>query len=194
MRRRLAILVPAALVLVAALLVVDALTDGPTEADERTITAYVTGYSYFDNTPPRSDAISHPVVHRRAGGKGTYADPITVAVGHSRAHGRDALDWAPGTRFYVPSLRRYLVVEDTCGDGSRPQDGPCHTGYPKGASTWLDVWVGGAREARSRSDACMSSISRIATVVVDPARDYVVSAGPLSDSSCRVYGDTPERR
>jgi hypothetical protein len=186
-------LVAAALVPVGVPLAVDARADSAAPADERTVTAYVTGYSYFDNTPPRSDTVSHPVVHRRAGGKGTYADPITVAVGHSRQDGRDVLDWAPGTRFYIPSLRRYFVVEDTCGDGRRPQDGPCHTGYPRGSSTWLDVWVGGARAARSRSDACMSRITHVATVLVDPARDYVVSAGPLSAGSCRVFGDTPKR-
>jgi hypothetical protein len=149
---------------------------------ERTVTAYLTGYSYWDNTPPGSARISHPVVHQEAGGTGTYADPVTVAVGHTVVGGRDELDWPVGTRFYVPSLRRYLVVEDTCGDGPRPQDGPCHAGYPPGASTWLDVWVGGAGVPRSESDACMHAITGVTRVVVDPAPGHVVSAGPLSGS------------
>lgn len=151
---------------------------------ERTVTAYLTGYSVWDNTPPGSARISHPVVHREAGGTGTYDDPITVAVGHTVDGGRDVLDWAEGTRFYVPSLRRYLVVEDTCGDGPRPQDGPCHAGYPRGASTWLDVWVGGADVPRSQSDACMSEITQVTRVIVNPRPGHAVTVGPLAGGSC----------
>src|SRR5512135_1310636 len=45
---------------------------------QRIITsAYTTGYTWFDNTPPGSGEISHPVLHAKAGGTGTYADPIT---------------------------------------------------------------------------------------------------------------------
>src|SRR5262245_24304576 len=45
----------------------------------RIIRANITGYSYFDNTPAGSSLISHPVLHRYAGGSGSYADPITLA-------------------------------------------------------------------------------------------------------------------
>ena len=47
---------------------------------EQRFTAYLTGYSYWDNTPPGSSAIARPVVHRRAGGSGTYNDPVTIAA------------------------------------------------------------------------------------------------------------------
>src|SRR5688572_11781310 len=60
---------------------------------DQTIHAYLTGYSFFDNTPPASATISHPVLHSLAGGIGTFDDPVTVAVGHSLVDGLDVLDF-----------------------------------------------------------------------------------------------------
>jgi hypothetical protein len=165
-------------------------TTTPTKApanggDERKIRAYVTGYSYFDNTPPGSATISNPVVHRTAGGTGTFDDPITVAVGHSISGGSDTLDWPAGTKFYVPNLRRYLIAEDTCGDGSRPQDGPCHVGFPASATTWLDVWVGGKGGSRNGADDCMGNITDVWDVLVKPRPDHVVVSGDIySGAGC----------
>ncbi|MGY1690936.1 hypothetical protein [Geodermatophilus sp. SYSU D01105] len=153
----------------------------------RQIQAYLTGYSYFDNTPAGSPSISHPQVHRTAGGTGTYDDPITVAVGHSKAGGQHTLDWAAGTRFYVPSMKRYLIVEDTCGDGDSPQDGACHTGYPSSASTWLDVWVDGRDGSSSSADSCMGRLTGVHPVVVDPAPGLPVTAAPIaSGGGCAI--------
>ena len=160
-------------------------------SDHTRVNAYITGYSYFDNTPPGSSHISNPVLRTVAGGTGTYDDPTTVAVGHVRSGGDDELDWPEGTRFYVPNLRRYLIVEDTCGDGADPQDGPCHTGYPDDADTWLDVWIGGeggtAREARR----CMDSITGVWTVLVDPGPGLATRPGPIyQPGRCTpVFGD-----
>lgn len=152
--------------------------------------AYVTGYSYWDNTPPGSAAISDPVLHQTAGGTGTYADPITVAVGHSIIGGTDILDFPAGTRFYVPNLRRYFLVEDTCGDGNTPQNGPCHTGYPAGASFWIDVWVGGGGVSSAQADACMNAITDVHMVIRNPAANYVVTPGEIT-ANCTQYGETP---
>jgi hypothetical protein len=185
MRNRLAVVATVLLVVLGALAAAGGPAGSRRPGRERTVIAYLTGYSYWDNTPPGSAGISHPVVHEEAGGTGTYADPVTVAVGHTITGDRDVLDWPAGTRFYVPSLRRYLVVEDTCGDGPRPQDGPCHAAYPSGASTWLDVWVGGADAPRSWSDACMRAITQVTRVLVDPAPGHRVSAGPLTGGACR---------
>lgn len=191
MRKRLPLAVSAAVLAASAVLA--APTGAAAAPEPATITAYVTGYSYWDNTPPGSAAISHPVIHSRAGGTGTYDDPVTVAVGHSIEGGKQTLDWPRGTRFYIPNLQRYFIVEDTCGDGNTPQNGPCHTGYPSGTSTWLDVYVDGANASRSQSDACMSRITGRSTVVVNPDQGYKVSAGPISNGTCAVYGNTPVR-
>ena len=118
---------------------------------------YLTGYSYWDNTPPSTVDISHPMRHRFAGGMGTYSNPITLAVGHQIIDGEDILDIAAGTRFYLPRLRKYAMVEDSCGDGPTPQDGACHIGN-KGL-LWLDIYVDGISVEQSVSDACMQAIT-----------------------------------
>ena len=109
---------------------------------------YLTAYTWFDNTPEGSPDISNPVKHKKAGGAGTYADPVTIAVGHSLETGKDVLDFPAGTLIYLPDVRRYFIVEDTCGDGPAPEDGPCHSGASEhgGASIWLDMWIGGEGE------------------------------------------------
>ena len=160
---------------------------------ERVIrTAYTTGYTFFDNTPP-GRAISHPIRHRRAGGKGTFRNPITIAVGHTIRGGRDILDYRAGTKMYLPHLRRYFIVEDTCGDGPRPQHGPCHDldSAPGRATTWVDVWVGGKRgDDRRAVQKCASKITdgdgrNVHRVVVHPRRGYPVVRGPLfRDGKC----------
>lgn len=155
---------------------------------ETRMSGYVTGYAYWDNTPPGSATISHPRIHEVADGTGTYADPVTVAVGHDMSSGSDVLDWPAGTRFYLPYLKRYFIVEDTCGDGPTPEKGPCHTGYPSRAITWLDVWVGGQNADQSASDKCMSAITGVHTVIKDPRNDYPVSPGEVTDN-CATHGE-----
>jgi hypothetical protein len=156
---------------------------------------YVTGYSWFDNTPPGSTAISHPVVHRTAGGAGSYADPVTVAVGHSLAGGTDLLDLPAGTRLYLPHLRRYGVVEDTCGNGPRPQDGPCHNlrTAPAGTRLWIDVYLGGgAGDSQDAVRACAGVVTdgggqALRSVIVGPAAGLPVVAGPIfSNGHCAL--------
>jgi len=147
--------------------------------------AYVTGYSYWDNTPPGSAAIAHPVIHRSAGGTGTYDDPITLAVGHRIDGSRRSIDYPVGTRFYLEGLRKYAIVEDLCGDGSRPQDGPCHSGHQ--GRPWLDIYVDGAQSPRSASNACMARLTRFHDVIQNPAPDYPVVAGALTESGCQVF-------
>lgn len=155
--------------------------------------AYLTGYSVEDNTPPGSRSISNPVVHQQAGGTGTYADPITVAVGHSIVNGKDILDFPAGTRFYFPVLRIYGIAEDTCGDGSTPQNGPCHTGYPNSSTNkyWIDIFVGS-----DPSDKCMDSFSVDAgwTVIRNPDAGWLVDSRPNElGAECTRYADTPVR-
>lgn len=160
------------------------------EAAPTTTTMYVTGYSWWDNTPPGSSDISDPVIHTNAGGTGSYDDPVTLAVGHSITNGRDVLDYPAGTRFYIPALRRYAIVEDTCGDGATPQNGPCHTGYQ--GHPWIDIYIGGQNVSRSVANNCASRITDLHTVIRDPDPGYVVVPGSLA-AGCTVYSETPVR-
>ncbi|WP_198950055.1 hypothetical protein [Kineosporia sp. A_224] len=163
--------------------------DGPA-GGTRLEGVYVTAYSWFDNTPRGSSTVSHPVLHRTAGGTGTYADPVTVAVGHDRSTGRDVLDHPAGTRFYLPHLRRYVIVEDTCGDGPAPQDGPCHdlSQAPPGTTLWLDVWIGGAEGTETGAQACAARLTGDGgrTAVLDPPPGLPVLAGPVYSTRCAL--------
>ena len=160
-------------------------------SNETSFTAYITGYGWPDNTPPSAE-ISNSVIHSQAGGTGTYADPITIAVGHSIVSGKDILDYPAGTKFYIPALRRYFIVEDTCGDGSQPQNGPCHTGYQD--HVWLDAWVGGQSQNSSRVLSCEDAITDFHKIIENPASNYAVVSGPVFNGSCSsLYGDTVSR-
>jgi hypothetical protein len=132
--------------------------------------AYITGYSWYDNNPPGSAAISNPVIHQRAGGTGTFADPITVAINVPQ------FPW--GTKFYIPNLRAYFIAEDTIGNSPST---PPH----------LDVWVGGQSSSESSSDNCMSRLTGNYLVIRKPASNYAVVPGPLSaNNTCRqLFGN-----
>ncbi len=147
--------------------------------------AYLTGYSYWDNTPPGSARIARPVIHKKAGGTGTYRNPITIAVGHSIVNGKSKMDYPAGTRFYIKRLRKYVIVEDLCGDGPKPQNGPCHTG--KYGKPWLDIYVGGAKSRKSASRTCMNKITGVHIFTRNPGNKFPVSIGALTESGCKVF-------
>lgn len=153
---------------------------------------YTTAYTYFDNTPAGTAdiAFSHQyypaTIHNQAGGTGTYNDPITLAVGHVIIGGKSTPDFAPGTRFYLPDVRKYAIVEDVCGDGQTPQNIPCHkvSTAPRGTTLWLDLWIGGsAGDSASALDNCAGivtdSTGALHTVVKDPSPGYAVHPGPV---------------
>ncbi|MGB3281120.1 MAG: hypothetical protein WBA92_18210 [Pseudorhodobacter sp.] len=150
---------------------------------EKSFKAYLTGYSFWDNTPPGSAAIARPVIHRKAGGTGTYNDPITIAVGHSIFNGKQTLDFPAGTRFYIGSIQKYAIVEDVCGDGPRPQNGPCHSG--RNGLPWLDIYVGGRRAGQQIANECMRRITAVHTFIINPRSGYPVTAGELSNN-CQI--------
>jgi hypothetical protein len=162
----------------------------PPRASDETVVpdTYVTAYTWFDNTPAGSPDISHPMLHKKAGGTGTYEDPVTVAVGHSLETGDDVLDYPAGTRIYLPDVRRYFIVEDTCGDGPTPEEGPCHSGAGEhgDASVWIDLWIGGEGEGASFARRCTQQVTGVRTAVFDPADNYVVAsgAGVMHDGEC----------
>jgi 3D (Asp-Asp-Asp) domain-containing protein len=175
-------------------------TVSPQESGRVVTTAYTTGYGYWDNTPPGSTVISNPVLHQSAGGTGTWADPVTIAVGHSISNGVDTLDFPAGTRMYIPNLEKYFIVEDACGDGATPQDIPCHNlsrAARRGATVWFDVWIGGSSSSNSDSRQCQSTLTGIHTVILDPSiRDYRVTPGDvLSGRACHAnFGEIPAQQ
>ena len=147
-----------------------------TGAEIRHPGTYTTAYDYQDNTPSNSANISNPVIHSQAGGTGTYADPITVAVDHL---GNGQLQFPKGTKFYVPNIRAYLIAEDTTGETA---PGTIH----------LDMWAGGQTSSQSSAYDCMSHVTGNYLVIENPASNYAVVPGPLAaNNTCRqLFGDS----
>lgn len=169
----------------------------PPASGEIRMTAYTTSYTWWDNTPAGSADIALPVIHSKAGGTGTYADPITLAVGHSITGGVSTPDFPAGTLFYIPNVRAYFIVEDVCGDGSKPQNGPCHKlnaeAKSTGATVWLDMWIDGASVSKSAANACAEALTDGHLAIQNPAANYAVVEGSvIQNGACRTqYGDTP---
>jgi len=176
---------PAALILLAAGLGAASSAQAAEQIVEK---AYTTGYTWYDNTPAGSAAIARPVIHQVAAGTGTYADPITLAVGI----GSDKQwDYPAGTRFYIPNLRRYFIAEDQCGATAND---PCHSLRlaPSGATTWLDLWMDGETTSDAAITACTNKITDLHRVVVNPSSGYAVASGKgiYHDGNCDTgYGD-----
>ncbi|HEX4251428.1 MAG TPA: hypothetical protein VH008_26445 [Pseudonocardia sp.] len=133
---------------------------------------WLTGYSWQDNTPPGSSIVGEPVLHQQAGGTGTFTDPITVAVpGH-----QGAMAWQPGTRFYLPTVRRYVIVEDS--GASRP---------PPGADTHLDMWIGGQDGTLAATNACEDTLTGRVPAVLNPPANLPVIVGPIyANQACNL--------
>ena len=124
-------------------------------------------------------------------GTGTYEDPVTLAVGHDLSTGADVLDWPAGTRFYDPALRRYLGVEDTCGDGPAPQNGACHVpgeGAAPGVATQVDVWIDGRALSAEASARCASAVTSSRWLIVNPQPGYPVDPGEIAVGCPDVTG------
>jgi len=130
-------------------------------AGEVRFLSYTTGYASGDYTPPGSTSETIGTNKGRAGGTGTYDDPITLAVGHSIVRGTDIPDYPSGTKFYIPNIRKYFSAQDSCGDGDSPQNGPCHTGYQ--GHVWLDVYIGNV--SGSAAEDCENSLTGLHLVI-----------------------------
>jgi hypothetical protein len=145
----------------------------------RNLHIWLTGYSFQDNTPPSSAIVSAPILHKTAGGTGTYTNPITVAVPGHASDGDMA--WKGGTRFYLPTVQRYVIVEDS---GASPA--------PSGQDGHLDMWVDGQGGSKSASDSCMDKITGTGIpAIMNPPPGKPVIVGPItSGGTCHIPAST----
>jgi 3D (Asp-Asp-Asp) domain-containing protein len=105
----------------------------------------ITFYAARDNDPPGSRAIAYAgTVHSQAGGTGTFEDPLTFAAAAGK--------FKPGTKVYVPDVKRYFILEDTCATCS---------------GSHIDLWAGPATDAGVIS--CEEALTR------DGPRPYEVN-------------------
>src|SRR5438270_12522087 len=81
------------------------LTGGPAARAATTQPTFLTFYGWWDNTPPGGD-ISFPQIHDTAGGKGTFANPITSATATA--------ELKPCTKAWLSRVRWYFMMEASC--------------------------------------------------------------------------------
>lgn len=104
-------------------------------------TGLITAYGWCDNDPP-GDAISSSGRYGKAvQGDGSYDNPSTCATDPSRI--------GFGTVIYLPHLKKYCVVEDTCA--------ACQSD----SGTHVDLWIGinGSPDCGAESN-CEDSVTR----------------------------------
>lgn len=130
-------------------------------------------FSAPDNSPPGRETASGAV----AGGTGTFADPITIAVAYDDGDsfvvpledGKRQFKF--GTMFYIADLQVYGIAEDVCGacDEGRPGRSAPQSGN---FDYFIDIWTGDS------GGACTTSFTGIHKVIKDPPDNLPVRARP----------------
>jgi hypothetical protein len=106
-----------------------------------TVEATITFYGWPDNSPP-GNQIAHPIIHKHAGGDGTYCNPTTFAT--ERANNQTI---PYGIKIYVPFIKQYFIREDLCAS-SGPKRGSGSNGCHK---LWFDLWIGGTGKSNKHA-------------------------------------------
>ena len=177
-----------ALVLLASLVLVATagLTGGPAAQAATTQPTFLTFYGWYDNTPPGGD-ISYPQIHDTAGGKGTYADPITFAT--------STAELKAGTKVWVPRVKKYFIMEDGCDECSADWSGHGPNGGP--GLRHIDLWLGGKGGNAMNAIDCEDALTHynadntpvMEPVVVDPPSTEPYDSTPIFNTSTgECYG------
>lgn len=149
-----------------------------TKIDPTHVRATITFYGWPDNSPP-GNQIAHPVIHKHAGGDGTYCNPTTFAT--ERANDKTI---PYGIKIYVPFIKQYFIREDLCA-ASGPTSGSGSQGCHK---LWFDLWIGGTAKSKPRDViACERKLTpgnEVAVVLWPHDGMPVAHAGP-------IYRDRP---
>ncbi|KAA2255460.1 hypothetical protein F0L68_28245 [Solihabitans fulvus] len=158
-----------------------------TQAHSSTARFYVTLYGFVDNSPP-SAIISNPVIHSKAGGTGTYKDPVTFAT--------DTREEKPGTIVYYAYLKKYFIMEDTCTECSKDWSGGGNGDNPvppRNGHRWrIDLWAGGDKSSLHEPDKsalldCENALTQDAggDVTLNPPSTLTVDTTPIYNKQTR---------
>jgi len=138
------------------------------------VTHELTFYGWPDNSPPGA-GIALPQIHTKAGGVGTYADPITFAT--------DPRELPAGTRLYIPMIQKYAIMEDTCA--------ACIADWSSG-KRHVDVWMNSDSTNSENLRSCQHSWTRpAAEIEINPPPGRPVTTGPLFETSAGACRTTP---
>lgn len=170
----------------------------PLAANTKLSNVYITWYGFNDNSCqvesdhncntiafPKSDGFAVP--HNFATeGKGTFADPITFATA-AKDSGSPA-EFAPGTKIYVPSVRKYFVMEDQCAECGQEW-------FPNKGYYHVDLWMGPS--VGSADGPLMNCEEKLTigapkkgtgVIIVNPSSDLPVDTTALfSNNTCTAH-------
>jgi len=126
-------------------------------------------YGYVDNDPA-GPAVSYNCGGRggKAGGDGSYANPLTAAVAKGI--------FAECELLYSPTLKKYLRIEDQCAtcDGA-----------------WIDIWTGpttsnGGSALRTCENTLTGSFTARHVLIQSPPDNLEVTTAELFDGTCNT--------
>lgn len=135
----------------------------------------LTFYGWPDNSPPGSDNAfdcgrgNNADGSPKAGGSGTYDDPISFATATDNVH-------LPKCAIvYVPLLRKYFRNEDDCAQ--------CLSDYDSKGEYHIDLWTGSNTAGGGQDQInCEDSLpGGSQTIVLDPPNSLPVDTTPLYD-------------
>jgi 3D (Asp-Asp-Asp) domain-containing protein len=138
----------------------------PPQQSSPNASGQITFYGAADNDPPGSREIAYPnVLHGQAGGTGTFDDPTTFAAQQGQ--------FQPGTKIYVPDVKRYFILEDSCAD--------CRGSH-------IDLWAGAATDRGIIR--CEDSLTRNGSrpYQLNPPTGLPVSPGDLYSNGHCFHG------
>ncbi|KAJ5462107.1 uncharacterized protein N7458_003659 [Penicillium daleae] len=143
----------------------------------------ITFYGYPDNSPPGPDT-AHNCGGRnyKAGGSGTYNNPVTIATAPGELNVCEIV--------YLPLLTKYGRYEDDCAQ--------CTTDYKNGQHH-IDIWTGssttngGQKQINCEDD--LTPGGRY-SIVRNPPTNYTVNAAPLfvAPNTCNSQNVHPNNR
>jgi 3D (Asp-Asp-Asp) domain-containing protein len=127
----------------------------------------VTFYGWPDNDPA-GNGIAYSVIHKNAGGVGTYSDPITFASSPDL--------YAKGTIIYVPYLQKYTIMEDYCAS--------CINDYKSGIKH-IDIWMNSNGNFNNNVIACENKYTKLqnTNIIVNPPNNLTVNSTPLFNTA-----------
>ncbi len=135
-----------------------------------TIDMQVTFYGWPDNDPPSAN-IALPGIHQSAGGVGTFEDPVTFAT--------DPNEFPAGTKVYIPFLKKYGVMEDTCAQ--------CISDWSSGQKYHIDIWMTSDTNSGDSVIQCENQWTKETTAVeVNPPAGREVFSGNVFDPQSKT--------
>jgi hypothetical protein len=139
---------------------------------------FLTFYGFDDNdngegsygTAVLSDPVIHPLSTEDLG---TFDQPITFATDYRIA--------IPGTIIYVPKVRKYFIMEDTCVECISDADA---------GRTRIDLYIGGNTVLQGDAlIACQRSLTApdyTDKIILNPSSNWPVNPGKLFDPSTGI--------